>query len=531
MEPRIGDKFLIDLWKETKAIFKLMVLTIPTQLLVALPCSLCIMFAGHVSVETLNAVGMGFTYIYCTAYSSSIGLGITCEVLFSQANGSTKRSSLGLVIQRCLVISFLLFLLNGAMATHSYILIKFLGKNDQTVEEYYYFMLAAIPGFWGFSVMLVEMKYLQCQKIVKPCVVIGIIVNISHVMFGIPLTLWTGLGSTGTGLSFSLTYWLWAILFFVYIKLSKVCVETWVPWSTECFNCWWPILKIAIPNTCMIALEFSLFQAFLVLCAMLGSFYLSIYLIAANVSEFIYNMFLGSCSAAIIHIGNYLGNGDYELAKLSAQASVFLVVCQSVVDFCTVLILCYVLPFLYSNDNLIIRESRPLIILFALLHLLQGVGFIYGGLLKACSKQQFVMMAHIACIGIIGFPIAYCLMFLVSLNVYGAAIAIQISEVFLCIFTFAKGHFLNWKEEAYLAVEQAHKTTTIDRNNYEDSVNDPNSVKESTRLVTKPLNKNWKTVLQKGFFIVLFTAVFIGSIYISILAFCTGERPVLLGGS
>ncbi|ESP00702.1 hypothetical protein LOTGIDRAFT_157993 [Lottia gigantea] len=517
MEPRLGDKFLSGLWKESKAILKLMILTVPTQLLVALPCSLCIMFDGHVSVTALDAVGIGLAYIYSTAFSTSIGLGITCEVLFSQAHGSTKRSSLGLVIQRCLVISFLLFLLNGAVATHSYIPIKFLGKSDQTVEEYYHFMLAAIPGFWGFSIMLIEMKYLQCQKIVKPCVVIGIIVNILHVMFGIPITLWTSLGSIGTGLSFSLTYWLWAILLFVYIKLSKVYVETWVPWSTECFNYWWPILKIAIPNAFMLALEFSLFQAFIFLSAMLGSYYLSVYLIAANISEFTFNMYLGSSSAVIIQIGNYLGNGDYKNAKLTAQASVFLVACQSVVDSCIILALCYVLPFLYSNDNLIIRESRPQIILMAIVHLLTGVGYIYGGLLKACSKLQFVMIARIVCCGIIGLPVAYCLMFLAKLNLYGALIALKISFVLQCIFTSVRAHFLNWKQEAYLAVEQVHKTTSIDKDHYEDLVEDVNSVKESTNLVSKPPNINWKTLLQKGFFIVLFTAVFIGSIYISVL--------------
>ncbi|ESO95415.1 hypothetical protein LOTGIDRAFT_116988, partial [Lottia gigantea] len=258
------DIFFEKLWSELKQILKLMVLTAPTQLFITLPSVVCYMLAGHVSNDDFDAVGLGQSFLN-VAFSASNGMAMACEIFLSQANGSSKRSALGLVVQRCLVISLLLFLLVASMVIHFPAALVLLGKSEQFVDNVRNFIYACLPGLLGYAVMIIEMKYLQCQKIVKPCVIVGIIVNVLHIVYALPLTVWSGLGATGSGISLSITYWLWSLILFVYIRQSDMYQETWRPWSMEALQHWKSILKTAVPSIVLIMLELICVEIFTVL--------------------------------------------------------------------------------------------------------------------------------------------------------------------------------------------------------------------------------------------------------------------------
>ncbi|ESO88168.1 hypothetical protein LOTGIDRAFT_165911 [Lottia gigantea] len=435
-------------------ISKLMYLTIPTQLLICMPFVISNFLAGHYSTQDFDIVGMSLSVIYSVALSPIFGLSSAAETLLSQTNGSEHRNSLGIVIQRCSWLGFNLCFLVSSVLVHAGFLLKLFRQDAALTHKCQEFILVALPCLFLCSMLSIQIKYLQCQKIVKCIVPIGIIANVLHVGYGILFTFVMGLGAKGICVALSATFLSWNMILFVYIKYSGSHQSTWTGFSMQSLDNWNEHLSIAAPNAFMSGLETSCFEIYTLLVGLIGAVELSAYLILNNIFSLLFNVAGGALTAGTIQIGNYLGSGNHEQAKIAAIATVYVSVGLPLVYVSILLTMHKVIPSIFTKDKLVISMAKPFIVVVSVVQFFDGIAIISSGTIRACGKQLFLAVIDIVVFGVIGIPLSIFLMFWTPLKVYGALISLTIVLIVVCSCIFLRTYFINWQQEATNAIRK-----------------------------------------------------------------------------
>lgn len=283
-------------------------------------------------------------------------------------------------------------------------------------QTYVMIFVPALPAVFFYQL---QTRYLQNQGIIWPQVITGVAVNLINAAVNAILLYGLKLGVVGSAWANTVSQFAMTGLLFIYIIWKKLHLLTWGGWSRDCLQEWGPFIGLAIPSMLMVCIEWWSFEIGGFLAGLISVVELGAQAIMLELATAAYMVSVGFSVAASVRIGNALGAGDVEQAKISCKVSILCIVFCAVLTGSLLAGLKDVIAYVFTTDREIVALVSRLMLIFAPFHLCDAIAGTCGGILRGSGKQKIGAITNAVGYYLIGLPIGISLMFAVKLGVVG----------------------------------------------------------------------------------------------------------------
>uniref|UniRef100_A0A4W6DFK6 Multidrug and toxin extrusion protein n=1 Tax=Lates calcarifer TaxID=8187 RepID=A0A4W6DFK6_LATCA len=468
----------------SKGIEFVFALQVISQLMVFMISFVSTVFCGHLGKTELAGVSLSIAVVNVTGISIGTGLSLTCDTLISQVLSSPQ-----VALSLCL----------SNQDKRNKLLLDFL---------FYVFSLQA-----AFMYQL-QGRYLQNQGIIWPQVITGAIANVLNAIINYIFLFRLDLGVAGSAAANAISQYLLAVVLYVYISWRGLHKATWGGWSLDCLQEWGPFVQLAIPSMLMLCLEWWMFEVGGFLAGVISETELGAQSITYELAVVAYMFPLGFSAAASVRVGNALGAGNIEQAKLSCKVPVIFIIACFV--GASLSIAKDVIGYIFTTEQDILQRVADVMFIFGFMHLADAVAGVVGGVLRGAGKQLVGALCNLVGYYFIGFPIGVSLMFAANMGIVGLWTGLTICVLMQSIFFIAFLYKLDWKKAAQEA--QVSTTTSSCESAEEDhtyqEVHGPNQDKSTTTTVGDVLSVT-QLVLRRGSALLVMVVILVAGIFAS----------------
>uniref|UniRef100_A0A3Q4HG85 Multidrug and toxin extrusion protein n=1 Tax=Neolamprologus brichardi TaxID=32507 RepID=A0A3Q4HG85_NEOBR len=291
-------------------------------------------------------------------------------------------------------------------------------------------------------------RYLQNQGIIWPQVITGAIGNVFNAIINYVLIHQLDLGVAGSAAANAISHYLLAAVLFIYMYMRGLHKATWAGWSLDCLQEWGPFVQLAVPSMLMLCLEWWMFEVGGFLAGVISEAELGAQSITYELSVLAYMFPLGFASAASVRVGNALGAGNIEQAKLSSKVPIicaFIISCFVSAIFCA----CKnVIGCIFTSELDILQRVSDIMLVFGFLHLGDAIACVTGGVVRGVGKQSVGALCNLIGYYFIGLPIGVSLMFAAEMGVVGFWTGLTVCVFVQSIFFITFLCKLDWKKAA-----------------------------------------------------------------------------------
>ncbi|XP_037546016.1 multidrug and toxin extrusion protein 1-like [Nematolebias whitei] len=433
---------------ELEQLFKLAGPVVISQMMIFMISFVSTVFCGHLGKTELAGVTLSIAVVNVTGISIGTGLSLTCDTLISQTYGSGNLKRVGVILQRGVLILLLACFPCWAILINTEPLLLAVKQSPEVArlsQLYVNIFMPALPAAFMYQL---QGRYLQNQGIIWPQVITGAIGNILNAIINYVFLYLLELGVAGSAAANAISQYVLAVVLFVYICLRGLHKATWGGWSLDCLQEWGPFVQLAIPSMLMLCLEWWMFEVGGFLAGLISEVELGAHAIIYELAVVAYMFPLGFSAAASVRVGNALGAGNVEQAKLSCKVPIF----------CTFIIPCFVgaifgssrnvVGYIFTTDPDILERVADVMIVFAFTHVADSAAGVAGGVLRGAGKQLIGALCNLVGYYFIGFPIGVSLMFAAKMGIVGLWTGLTICVLMQSIFFITFLYKLDWKKAA-----------------------------------------------------------------------------------
>uniref|UniRef100_A0AAX7U8H4 Multidrug and toxin extrusion protein n=1 Tax=Astatotilapia calliptera TaxID=8154 RepID=A0AAX7U8H4_ASTCA len=371
-------------------------------------------FCGHLGKTELAAVALSIAVVNVTGISIGTGLSLTCDTLISQTYGSGNLKRVGVILQRGVLILLLACFPCWAILINTEPLLLAVKQSPEVASLSQLYVKIFMPALPAAFMYHLQGRYLQNQGIIWPQVITGAIGNVFNAIFNYVLIHQLDLGVAGSAAASAISQYLLASVLFIYMYLRGLHKATWAGWSLDCLQEWGPFARLAVPSMLMLCLEWWVVEVGGFLAGVISEAELGAHLISYELTV---TIALGFASAASVRVGNALGAGNIEQAKLSCKV-----------------------PIICACKN---QHTKNLCLC------LQAVA---GGVVRGVGKQSVGALCNLVGYYFIGLPTGVSLMFAAKMGVVGFWTGLTVCVFVQSIFFITFLCKLDWKK----AAEEVH---------------------------------------------------------------------------
>uniref|UniRef100_A0A3P9N0V3 Multidrug and toxin extrusion protein n=1 Tax=Poecilia reticulata TaxID=8081 RepID=A0A3P9N0V3_POERE len=427
-----------DVRHEVLQLLKLAGPVVISQLMVFLISIISLAFCGHLGKTELAAVSLAAAVVNVTGISVGTGLSASCDTLISQTYGSGNLKRVGVILQRGVLILLLACFPCWAVLINTEPLLLAV-KQSPEVARFSSFFCHDLQAAFMYQL---EGKYLQNQGIMWPQVVTGAVGNVLNVLINYVFLYHLEQGVAGSAAANTISQYLLALLLHVYIWWRGLHKATWGGWSLDCLQEWGLFIKLAIPSMFMICLPWWIFEVGGFLAGVISEVELGAQSIAYQLCIVAYMCPLGFSVAAAVRVGNALGAGDIQQAKLSCKVPI---ICACKTHSTAYVITRNIIGFIFTSDQDIIQRVADVMLIFSFMHVSDATG-VAAGVLRGAGKQLVGAIFNIVGFYFIGFPIGATLMFAANMGITGLWTGLTIAVSLQAFFFVAFLCKLDWKK-------------------------------------------------------------------------------------
>nr|XP_046150147.1 multidrug and toxin extrusion protein 1-like isoform X1 [Oncorhynchus gorbuscha] len=455
----------VDFKKEMIELSTLAGPVVMAQLMVFLVSFISTVFCGHLGKTELAGVALAIAVINVTGISIGSGLSSACDTLISQTFGSRNLLKVGVILQRAILIQLLACFPCWAILINTEPILLAVKQSPEVARLSQIYVKIFMPALPATFIYQLEARYLQNQGIIWPQVITGVVANLLNALINYIFLYVLGLGVAGSAWANTISQLSLAVMLYSYIIWKGLHKATWAGWSWECLEDWDTYVHLAIPSMIMLCVEWWTYEIGGFLAGLISEVELGAQSVVYELANICYMFPLGFSVAGSVRVGNALGAGDTEQAKLSAKLAMF---CAGSVSVCLsvlVGILKDKISYVFTYDEQIRERVAQVMAFYAPFLLLDAISAASGSIIRGAGKQKVGAICNILGYYGVGFPIGVSLMFAAKLGIIGLW-----TGLFTCV--FLQSSFLivylsrmNWKKatvEAQIRAEVQGNSTDMD---------------------------------------------------------------------
>ncbi|XP_029957238.1 multidrug and toxin extrusion protein 1-like [Salarias fasciatus] len=434
-----------------------------SQLMNCLIGFVSMVFCGHLGKTELAGGALAISLINVTGISIGVGLASTCDTFISQTYGSGNLKRVGVILQRGILIIFLACFPCWAILINTQPILLAVKQNPDVARVAQLYVKIFMPALPAAFMYQLQGRYLQNQGIMWPQVICGAMGNIINLITNYIFLSVLDLGIAGSAAANAIAQYSLAVFLWIQISYRGLHKATWCGWSLDCLQEWGPFLHLAIPSMLMFCLEWWLYDVAGVLAGVISETELASQSVACQLSAFLYMFPVGFFASASVRVGNALGAGNTELAKLSARVSFIFAFVFSCVIGAFVRGTKDVIGYIFTSEKDVIRRVADIMGLYCFIHIVEAIAGVTGAIVRGAGKQKVGAVCSFVGFYIVGLPVGVSLMFPVELGIVGFWIGLLISVSSQAAVYIAYLCKFSWKKATLEALERAGVQTLVVR--------------------------------------------------------------------
>ncbi|KAL6098639.1 slc47a2 [Pungitius sinensis] len=443
----------VDYKNETIQLFKLAGPVFISQVMSFLIGFVSMVFCGHLGKTELAGVALAIAVINVTGISIGSGLASACDTLISQTYGSGNRKRVGVILQRGVLILLLACFPCWAVLINTQPILLAVRQSTKVARLSQLYVKIFMPALPAAFMYQLQGRYLQNQGIVWPTVVSGAAANTLNAIINYVFLIHLDLGVAGSAAANAISQYSLAVVLFVHICSRGLYKATWDGWSRDCLQEWGPFLRLAIPSMMMLCLEWWLYEIAGFLAGIVSEVELGAQSIIYELATIAFMFPLGFSIAASVRVGNALGAGNTEQAKLSSKVSVICAFIVSCFIGACLIVSKDVVGYIFTTEKDIIQRVADVVKIYGFIHVTEAFACVTGGIIRGAGKQMVGALCYLVGYYFIGFPIGVSLMFPVKMGIIGLwlgfLICASLQSIFFIVF-LCKLNWIKTTEEALL---------------------------------------------------------------------------------
>ena len=396
---------------------------------------------SHLGTKELGGVTLGSMTANITGLAAIQGLCTCLDTLCAQAYGAKNYHLVGVLVQRCAVITILAFLpmMYVWFVWSEKILALMIPERELCALAANYLRVTAF-GVPGFILFECGKRFLQCQGIFHASTIVLFVCAPLNALMNY-LLVWNdkiGIGYLGAPLSVVINYWLMTLGLLIYAMTTKhkerplKCWNGIIP-KEQAFKNWRKMINLAIPGVVMVEAEFLGFEVLTIFASHLGTNALGAQSIVATIASLAYQVPFSISVSTSTRVANFIGASLYDSCMITCRVSLLLsFVCSSMNMF----VICRYkeqIASLFSTESAVVKMVVDTLPLLAFMQLFDAFNASTAGCLRGQGRQKiggYINLVSFYCLGV---PMAYVLAFLYHLGVGGLWLGITSALVMMSV--------------------------------------------------------------------------------------------------
>ncbi|KAL3681251.1 hypothetical protein R1sor_024207 [Riccia sorocarpa] len=385
-----------------------------------------LVFVGHLGELALSSSQIALTTAKATGLNIMMGLAVGLETLCGQAYGAKQYYLTGIFLQRGIFVLTLVGIPVSFLWWSIAPILVAVGQDPLIAEGAQEYTRFLIPTLFAYAFLQPLVKYMQAQSAVKAMALFSVFTLVIHVILCYFVIWHLEAGIRGAAIVTGISHWINVLFLALYVTFSGNFKKTWTGFSREAVKDIYPFLKLAVPSTFLLCLEYWCFDISVFLSGRLPNPQLetSTFSVCLNIIALLYMIPSGLSAAVSTRVSNELGAGLPDAAK----AAVKLTVSLGLIEGCTVAIVLMsarnILPYLFINEPDVVNYVSSLVPLLAVAAPLDGYRGILYGVASGCGWQQLGAYSNLIAFYAIGLPVGLLLTFHFNYHGYGLWIGI-----------------------------------------------------------------------------------------------------------
>lgn len=407
---------------ETKMLFRYSLPLIITFLLEHFFSIVCLLVVGHLGKNELAAVSLA-TMLSTITFAVFEGIATALDTLCPQAYGAGNYEVLSLVVQRCTIFSWVIFVPCGFLWWYSGWYLKFIIDNEDVLRLTTQFLRVLIAGGPAYIFFENSKRFLQAQGIFEA----GTGVLVLSAPFNIFLSwflVWHptyGVGYVGAPIATVINFWLMDLLLILYVRYidGKKCWNGLAPISVL-FSDWSQLSHLAIPGIVMLESEYLAYEIMTLFASYFGTTELAAQSTVSSIASLTYMIPFAVSIASSTRIANFIGAQNIGAAKMATNTGLIGLIVVATINCLVLFTFKKQIAGLFSKDidvvSLIVHLFNPLV---AVIQIFDGIASVASGILRAQGSQKIGGYINFIAYYAFAMPLAFVLSKVCNMKLIG----------------------------------------------------------------------------------------------------------------
>lgn len=396
---------------------------------------------SHLGTNELGGVTLGSMTANITGLAAIQGLCTCLDTLCSQAYGAKNYHLVGVLIQRCAVITIIAFLPIMYMwwFWSESILALMIPEQELCFLAARYLRVTSL-GVPGLILFECGKRFLQCQGIFHASTIILFVCAPLNALMNY-LFVWDktfGIGYLGAPLSVAINYWFMALglmLYTVFTKHDRVPLRCWngIIKRHQVFKNWQKMFNLALPGIIMVEAEFLGFEILTIFASHLGNAALGAQSIISTIASLTYQVPFSISVSTSTRVANLIGASLVDSCIISCKISLFLSFVCSSFNMFVIFTFRNQIASLFSKEADVTELVVSTLPLLALMQIFDAFNASTAGCLRGQGRQKIGGYINLFAFYCIGIPMASYLTFHRGLGISGLWIGISFALIAMSI--------------------------------------------------------------------------------------------------